>query len=56
MIALVTDSTAYLTKEEAVRWGIRLVPMNYMVNGQHFKESYEDCNGDFESLIAMRCV
>ncbi len=59
MIAIVTDSTAYLTKQEATDLGIRIVPMSYTVAGQMYNESYSDQNGDFESLIfknAGRCT
>ena len=51
MIAIVTDSTAYLTKQEANELGIRIVPMSYTVAGQMYNESYSDQNGEFESLI-----
>lgn len=52
MIALVTDSTAYLTKAETEAMGVKIVPMSYTVAGQLFVESYGDHNGDFEALIA----
>ena len=51
MIQLVTDSSAYLKKDETATFGITMVPMSYTVNGKSFHESYVDCNGDFESLL-----
>lgn len=39
MIAIVTDSTAYLTHDEAVRLGVVVVPMSYSFAGnQGFSE------------------
>ncbi len=52
MIALAVDSTAYLTKAEAIALGITLVPMNYTIDGQTYPEQYSDANGSFEALIA----
>jgi DegV family protein with EDD domain len=51
MIAIVTDSTAYLTKKEAKELGVRVVPMTYTVSGHIFNESFADQNGSFERLI-----
>ena len=51
MITIVTDSSAYFKKSEANEMGIRVIPMNYCVNGQIFSESFSDQNGDFENLI-----
>lgn len=59
MVAIVTDSTAYLTKKEAHDLGIRIVPMSYTVSGQILNENYSDQNGEFESLIfrySSRCT
>lgn len=53
MIAIVTDSTANLTKEEAAALGIRVVPISYTVSGQLYHESYSDQNGNFENLISQ---
>lgn len=52
MIALVVDSTAYLTKAEAIALGIKLIPMSYTIAGQTYPESYSDYNGGFEAMIA----
>ena len=46
MIALVTDSTAYLTKQEAISLGVHVVPTGYTIGGKQFQETYGDCNGD----------
>jgi DegV family protein with EDD domain len=51
MIALVTDSSAYLRREDAGELGARVVPMVYMVDGMRYFESYGDDNGDFEGLL-----
>ncbi len=51
MVAIVTDSTAYLSKREAQELSIRVVPMSYTVDGQVFHETYADCNGNFECII-----
>lgn len=52
MIAIVTDSTAYMTKSTAQNLGVRVVPANYVVSGKSFSESYSGSNGDYLSLIA----
>ncbi len=52
MIAIVTDSSAHLFREEAEALGITVVPMNYSLEGkQPFLESYMDENGDYERLV-----
>ena len=51
MITIVTDSTSYFKKSEAQQLGIRVIPMNYSVNGQSYSESFSDQNGDFENLL-----
>ncbi|MFZ5974945.1 MAG: DegV family protein [Bacillota bacterium] len=59
MIAIVTDSTAYLTKKEAKALGVRMVPMTYTVSGLPFNESFVDQNGNYERLIfhnLQRCT
>jgi len=52
MIAIVTDSTSYITREEAAALGIRIVPMSYTVAGRLYHENYSDRNGSFEKLIS----
>lgn len=51
MIAIVTDSTAYLTKYQAQNMGVSVVPVTYNVCGQIYNESYSDQNGDFAQLL-----
>jgi len=51
MIAIVTDSTAYLTKYQAQKMGVSIVPVTYNVNGQIYNESYSDQNGAYEQLL-----
>jgi len=51
MITIVTDSSSYFKKSEAQELGIKVVPINYTVDGQNFWETYRDQNGDFESLL-----
>lgn len=51
MITIVTDSSAYFKKEEADELGVKIVPLNYAVNGKSFVESYGDQNGEFEELL-----
>jgi DegV family protein with EDD domain len=51
MITIITDSSSYFKKSEALESGIRVIPINYSVNGQSYSESYSDQNGDFENLL-----
>ncbi len=52
MIAIVTDSSAHLCREEAEALGVTVVPMSYSLEGkQPFLESYMDENGDYERLV-----
>ncbi|MCL2807828.1 MAG: DegV family protein [Coriobacteriia bacterium] len=51
MITIVTDSSVCLKKAEAEALSVRLVPLNYTVDGQSYSESYSDHNGDFETLL-----
>jgi DegV family protein with EDD domain len=53
MIAIVTDSSAYLTRKEAESLGIHVVPLNYSFNDRVYQESYIDNNGDYEQLISI---
>lgn len=52
MITVVTDSTVYMTKQQAEQLGVRVIPMTYIVEGQRYLESYSECNGDFEKLLS----
>ena len=51
MISIVTDSSAYFKKGEAQQMGVRVIPINYSVNGQGYSESFSDQNGAFENLL-----
>jgi len=52
MIAIVTDSSAHLFREEAEAMGVTVVPMTYSLSGQQtYHEGYMDENGDFEHLV-----
>lgn len=51
MIIIATDSSAYLTREEAERLGVVVVPMTYSLGGAVRPESYEGENGDYGRLI-----
>lgn len=53
MITLITDSTACMTRAEAELFGVRLVPMHYTIGGTSYLESFSDCNGNFEALLAQ---
>lgn len=54
MITIVTDSSACLTREDALRLGVRLVPLTYNAGKHIYFESYSDQNGDFENLLTGR--
>ena len=51
MFAVVTDSTAYLTRAEAERLGVEMVGMGYSDGTSDHTESFTDCNGRFDKLI-----
>lgn len=53
MIAIVTDSTAYLTREEAAQLGVVMVPMSYTVGEeQSVSEGFIEDSDDAERLVA----
>jgi len=52
MITIVTDSSSYFKESEAKALGIKVVPINYTVDGQNFFESFSDKNEDLESLLS----
>ena len=56
MFAVVTDSAAYFTKQEAVRLGVTVIPMNYSIAGAKFDEHYADENVDFLKVIKARAA
>jgi DegV family protein with EDD domain len=51
VIAIVTDSTACLTRKEAASYGVRIVPQTYTVDGKIYKETYADTFTNFIPLI-----
>ncbi len=51
MIAIVTDSTISITREEAERLGVFIVSDQYSVNGRTYLEGFADENGAFEERI-----
>jgi len=52
MITIVTDSSSYFKQSEAEDLGIRIVPINYSVDGLNFQESFSDKNEDLENLLS----
>lgn len=52
MIALVTDSTAGLTAEEARSLGVRIVPHTYFADGSRYLEGAAGSNGDYARLLS----
>ena len=52
MIAIVSDSSSYLTRDEARMLGVRTVPMTYTQNGCPFTETYIERNGLFEESFS----
>lgn len=53
MIAIVTDSTAYLSAAEAQALGVTIAPMTYTVDGRQFNEIYAGQNGKYEELLGQ---
>ncbi len=51
MLALVVDSSACLTRDEARQLGVELVPMTYVVDGASRPETFMGENGDFDALL-----
>lgn len=51
MITIVTDSTAYLTKGQAHKLGVSLVPVSFIIDGKSFSESFADQKGRYEAQI-----
>lgn len=53
MIAIVTDSTAGLTRQEAKDLGVVCIPMTYTISGTVYPENFLEENGEFEKLISV---
>jgi DegV family protein with EDD domain len=52
MFAIVTDSTVYLSRKEAVSLGVHVLPMLYSVGTMSLTEGYLDENGRYKDLLA----
>lgn len=51
-LAFVTDSTAYLTPEQAAEYGITVVPLTVILEGQAFREGVDISNDEFYARMA----
>ncbi|MCH3967230.1 MAG: DegV family protein [Atopobiaceae bacterium] len=51
MLRIVTDSTSGLSREEAARLGVTVVPMGYLVDGVRYLEGFTGENGDYEQVF-----
>lgn len=54
MIAIVVDSTAYMTAKEAQALGVRNAPNSYSFNGRSYSEGFIDDDDQFSALLAER--
>lgn len=52
MLALVTDSTCGLTRNEAAELGVDVLPMGYAVGGARHAEGFVGENGDYAPALA----
>ena len=50
-IAVVTDSTANITPEEAAKNNIHVVPIPFSIDGKNFREGVDISTGDFYQLL-----
>jgi DegV family protein with EDD domain len=50
-LAIVCDSTASITREEARRLGATVVPMSYIADGIRREETFVGENGDYDALF-----
>jgi DegV family protein with EDD domain len=50
-IAIVTDSTAYLTKEEVEKYGIRVVPIPFILDGGVYNEGIDMTTEDYYARL-----
>ena len=51
MIAIVRDSSAGISREDAKEWGISIVPMTYTADEKQFFEDYIGKDRNYEDLI-----
>jgi len=54
MFAVVTDSTAYFSREQATNSKVTIVPMSYTIASVKYSEHYADGNADFLVAINAR--
>lgn len=52
MIAIVCDSTVYMTQKEAEELGVFLAPVSYYTPQKSYDETFIDKSGDFEKFIS----
>ena len=52
MIAIVTDSSVYMTRNEAKSLGVWLVPLTYTVNGHIYNETSLAKTATFSDLFS----
>lgn len=53
MFTVVTDSSVYMTRREAERLGVRVLPLLYSVDGKPYAEGFSNENGRYRELIAQ---
>jgi DegV family protein with EDD domain len=53
VFSIITDSSAYFTRQEAESLGVRVLPLLYSVDGKQFTEGHSDENGQYQTLIAQ---
>lgn len=51
MLALVADSSAALTREEARQLAVEVVPMSYTLDGERREETFMGENGDYDAAL-----
>lgn len=54
MFTIVTDSSAYLTRQESKKLDVHVLPMFYAIDGMQFYEGPLDENGEYVKLIGQR--
>ncbi|MEW4285762.1 DegV family protein [Priestia koreensis] len=49
--AIITDSTAYISKEEREKWNIRMIPLSVIINGETYREDIDLEAEEFFELV-----
>lgn len=49
--AIITDSTAYISKEEREKWNIRMIPLSVIINGETYREDIDLQAEEFFELV-----